>query len=205
MNKRYLKFFFPVFLISLTYCHEETNEKVEISCEADSGRQQDLHIQKTMTISKEGMQDTISVSLYQSQPGSPISYSLYYPSELEMNEVDQNTIQFKRNEALLQLYFFPDTVDSKKVAMGLARKKIEVHGEVMKNENAYRLKPNAKTTATIEVEEYNDHYYYWYANYPVEYGDGFGAEIHFIKNNLEWDGDETLIDHKGFRKDGRND
>lgn len=145
--------------------------------------------QKRMTISKEGMIDTIMATLYHSPKDSPLQFTLYYPSELEMEEkpTEGFTLNFTRNEALLQLHLFPKEIDSEEQAMSLIREKIEALGEIIEKDDSYRLAPNAEISSFIELFERDGVFYYWWSKYPVEYGDGFGAEIYFIKENLEWE------------------
>lgn len=168
--------------------HEEAEENQVNEQEIFDDTASDMPSRKQMYISKEGSRESIEAKLYKSPLNFPQAFSIYYPSELLVEETDSNglTVEFIRNKAVLYLHFFQDTVKSKTKAMELAEKEIAKIGEYIETDKGFRLKPTAGRSAMIEVLEHNGQYYYWLSNYPVEYGDGFGAEVYFIKQQLEW-------------------
>lgn len=204
-KQKYLGFHLLLFilLISLVGCSENSSaDKVEDDLDdsntesvIDSLRKGNTSNniekwpkQKRMPISKEGMIDTIKVDLYLSPKHSPLQFALYFPSELHKEEIpdDGFTLNLIRNEALLQLHIFPKNVESFQEAKDLSRKIIEPLGKLKEMDNGYQLISNGSITSSIELYQEKGIYYYWWKKYPVEYGDGFGAEVYFIKENMRF-------------------
>lgn len=145
---------------------------------------------KEMTISKEGMQEKITANYYRSPKTFPLQFHTYVPNEIEIKAYDAGegkTVQFSRDEsANLMLVVLPGSIDTKEKAMLIARQRVEADGEVTADAQGYKLKNAKSHIIKTSVASRNGNYYYWYEKYPVEYADGFGPEIHFIKDKWVW-------------------
>ena len=145
--------------------------------------------EKGMAMCKEGMEETITAKLYTAPKNYPLNFHTYVPPGYNVESFDTGEgkiVSFKRNEADLKLIVLPKSIENRAGAMQMAKKYVENVGDAKEMENGFQLTSSNTTALTTEVGEKNGYYYIWLSQSPLEYGDGFGPESHFIKQNLKW-------------------
>lgn len=146
----------------------------------------DLPETKTVTIGIEGMNEEQKLLLYDQRDGHfPLKFHTYYPDNFDVETVSSgegDAIIFSMNEAKTFLSFPRErSVNSLEELDSLAKQMLEQSGAVdINKQHGVWNGHTDDILMNIDPQEHNGVFYYWFTQYPYEYGDGYPPRYSLI-------------------------
>lgn len=190
MHKVFL--FILVVFIFYSCQQKQTNSENQQQTEVDNQKvKKSFDSLKMATISIEGSNEEIQLRLYdQRNDLYPFNFYTYYPDNFTVSNASADEgdgFVFTMNEAKLSL-----TILSKQSAQNIdhvgnwAKQMLQASGavDIRKIDDVWHAHSKDKIFHIEGHKSPEGYFYYWYAQYPYEYADGFGPRIAIIKREF---------------------
>jgi hypothetical protein len=157
-------------------------------------KQDDSKLPKTKKakISIEGMEEEITVNLYESGASFPIPFYVYVPAKYKPSQEktgDYETVVFASGPAKLKIISLPANM-SEDNAKEIAKNLVKARGNMKRNETEeeriYYLADEDKEIYTTELRNLDNRYFIIAHEIPVDYVDGFYPRAELISENIVW-------------------